>query len=88
MLPSKLVKQILDLEFVEMAELTVDAWEDSSLPAPDTTATARCPSRQALITDINIWLECYARLAALLCIRFPDKVPELWAYQSTIVRAA
>ena len=88
MLPPKLVKRILDLEFVEMAELTVDAWEDSSLPAPDTALSARRPARRAPITDINIWLECYARLAALLCTRFPDKAPELWAYQSTIVRAA
>lgn len=88
MLPPKLVKRILELEFVEMAELTVDAWEDSSSPAPDTSVVGRRPSRRAPITDINIWLECYARLAALLSTRFPDKAPELWAYQSTIVRAA
>ena len=26
-------------------------------------------------------------MAAVLCTRFPDKAPELWAYQATIVRA-
>ena len=48
-LPLKVVKKILELEFVEMAEISISA--------------------------------------AILCTRFPEKVPELWAYQATIVRA-
>ena len=85
-LSPKLVKRILDLEFVEMAELTTDTWEE---PSPsDSSSAIRRPSRRVPVTDINIWLECFARMAAVLCTRFPEKAPELWAYQSTIVRAA
>ena len=36
----------------------------------------------------KVWLECYARMAALLITRFPLKGPKLWAYQTTILSAA
>ncbi len=39
------------------------------------------------VNDIRAWLECFARMAALLVACFPEKSPELWAYQSTIVKA-
>lgn len=26
-------------------------------------------------------------MAAIVCTRFPEKVPELWAYQATIIQA-
>ena len=31
--------------------------------------------------------EHFSIMAAILCTRFPEKAPELWAYQATIVRA-
>ena len=73
----KVVKKILDLEFVEMAEISVD--EDS--PAAPGRPT-RLP-----ITDISQWAKRYPIMAAILCTRFPDKAPEFWAYLVTIVRA-
>ena len=84
-LPPKVVKKVLGLEFVEMAELKADVWVDEPSTAdanPDHRAS------KPLGTDIRIWLECYGRMAALLLTRFPEKVPELWAYQSTVLRAA
>ena len=86
-LPPKVVRRILNLEFVEMAELTADIWVDDP-PATDQGHPARRSSAKPLITDVKVWLECYARMAALLVTRFPDKGPELWAYQTTILRAA
>lgn len=86
-LPPKVVKKILDLEFVEMSELTADIWVED-LPASDTTPHNRHPSAKPPVTDIKIWLECFARMAALPVSRFPEKGPELWAYQTTILRAA
>ena len=38
------------------------------------------------ITDISQWIERFSLMAAVLCTRFPDKAPELWAYQATIVQ--
>ena len=86
-LPPKVVRRILNLEFVEMAELTADIWVDDP-PATDQGHPARRSSAKPPITDVKVWLECYARMAALLVTRFPDKGPELWAYQTTILRAA
>ena len=55
-------------------------------PAPRAAWAGR-PGRPPVIT-IKTLLECFARLAALLLSRFPEKGPELWAYQSTILNAA
>ena len=38
-------------------------------------------------TDILLWLECYASMAALLATRYPNKAAELLAYQRTILCA-
>ena len=85
-LPQRVVKKILDLEFVEMADLTTDAWQDDM--ASDPPNLTRCPTRRAPITDIFTWLDCYSRMAPILATRFPEKASELWAYQATILRAA
>ena len=37
------------------------------------------------VTDIKL---CFGGMAAILVTRFPEKEPELWAYQSTIFRVA
>lgn len=84
-IPPKVVKKILSLEFVEMAELRADIWPEDSA----TTDSANTPRRpRKPVTDIRVWLECFARMAAILTIRFPEKAPELWAYQTTILHAA
>ena len=86
-LPPKVVKKILDLEFVKMSELKADRWvEDPS--ASEAGLVARRQTGKPPVVDIKMWLECYARMAALLVTRFPEKGPELWAYQTTILRAA
>ena len=79
-LPPKVVKRILNLEFVEMAEVSID--EDTPQLPGRLPAHGRLP-----ITDISRWLERYSLLAAVLCSRFPHKAGELFAYQAAIVRA-
>ena len=36
--------------------------------------------------NISQWVERFSMMAAVLCMRFPHKAPELFAYQATIVR--
>ena len=79
-LSPKVVKRILELEFVEMSEMTVD--DDTPQAPGHPTAPARLP-----ITDISQWLERYSLMAAVLATRFPEKALELFAYQATIVWA-
>ena len=86
-LPRKVVKKVLDLEFLEMSELRGDIWMEDIAPT-DSMHQTRRPTTKPPVTDIRVWLECYARLAALIISRFPQKGPELWAYQSTILKAA
>ena len=76
-LPPKTVKKILSLEFVEMSELRGDIWPDDS--TTDTPVTSRRTAKPPVIS-IKTWLECFARMAAALVSRFPEKAPELWAY--------
>ena len=85
-LPQKVVKRILSLEFVEMSELRADVWPED--PSPSETPNAPRRSGRPPVINIKTWLECYARMAAVLVTRFPEKAPELWAYQSTILNAA
>lgn len=56
---------------------------DDNLPAtPGRPATARLP-----IKDISHWVEHFSIMAAIIYTRFPEKAPELWAYQASIVHA-
>ncbi len=79
-LPTKVVKRILDLEFVEMAEVSADL---EPVPVPGRPP----PPGKLPVTDISLWVEKFSLLAATLCMRFPEKAPELFAYQASIVRA-
>ena len=69
-----------------MSELRADVWPEDPTPA-DMPNTSRRAGRPPVIS-IKTWLECFARLVAVLVSRFPEKGPELWAYQSTILNAA
>ena len=85
-LPPKIVRKIIALEFVEMAELRADIWPDESV-TPEPSHPPRRPGRPP-VTTIRSWLECYGRMAAVLATRFPEKAAELWAYQAAILHAA
>ena len=63
-----------------MAEVTI---EDD---IPHTPGRPPVPARLP-ITDISQWIERFSLMAAVLCTRFPEKAPELFAYQAMIVRA-
>ena len=78
--PLKVVIRLLDLEFVEMSDILID--ED----VPHTPGRLPAPPRPP-IDEISLWVERFSLMAAVLCTRFPEKAPEFFAYQSTIVRA-
>ena len=84
-LPPKLVKRILSLEFVDMSELIPESWKFTE---EDTSCCHhnRVP-RRGPVTDILLWVECYSMLVAVLASQYPAKVPQMMAYQKTIVKA-
>ena len=85
-IPPKLVKRILDLEFIEMNELLPEAW---GIEAPQPCCQgSRRPSRRAPVSDIMVWVECFSTLVAVLASKYPQHVPDFMAYQKAIVRAS
>ena len=77
-LSTKVTRKILDLEFVEMAEVSADATAEQ--------VPGRSPGRPPVV-DISQWVELFSLMAAVIVTQIPHKAPELFAYQVTIVRA-
>ncbi|KAL5515957.1 hypothetical protein EMCRGX_G001211 [Ephydatia muelleri] len=84
--PAKVVTRIENLEFVEMSDLLQESWcvADSTEWNP----MFRQHSQRAPITDILIWGECFAAMAAVLSRKYPSKSSELFAYQCRIFHVA
>ena len=81
-LPQKVVKKCLTLSLSKCPSCGVTSgWMTQHLLTTHRTTT------KSPVINIRVWLECYARIAALLISHFPQKGPELWAYQSTVLKA-
>jgi hypothetical protein len=68
---------------VDMTELLPGSWRSEEMD-PLSKSLSRRPS----VTEISVWMECFATLAALVSYRYPGKAPQLFAYCRTIVRAS
>jgi hypothetical protein len=69
---------------VDMWELLPEMW---LIETESTCCHFKC-LRRALLTDVTVWTECYATLAAVLSAAYPDKAPQLFAYLWTITKAS
>lgn len=80
-LPHKLIKRIQQLEFVEMADLLPEAWllEESKMEA-------QLRRQKGPVTNILVWVQCFATFASTLASAYPGKISEMMAYLATIVR--
>ena len=84
-LPPKLVKNIQDFEYVEMAELVPDNWQPKK---GDQGCCHTCHSQhKGPVNDILLWVECYALMVAMLADKYPQIMSQFMQYQITIVRA-
>lgn len=84
-LPEKLVRKILALEYVDMADLVPDRWQYQEEESKCCHQHKR--PRRGPITDILVWIECFAFMVEILCSAHPSKVSQLMSYQRIIVRA-
>lgn len=87
-LPRRLKVKILQLEFVEMNELLPEAWSAAESLQEAASSVFKMPSRRSPISDIGVWVECYALMATVLVEQHPSKAPHLFAYLRRISRAA
>lgn len=86
-IPPKVVKKILSLEYVDMAELLPEYW-DYDEPEPHCCGShSSRGTRRNPVANILVWLDCYASLVAVLCSVYPNKAGEFMAYQKTIITA-
>ena len=85
--PERVEKKLLNLEFVEMKELLPESW----LVEEEETCrfTQSLPKRRSgPVTDILQWLQCFGTMVGVLSQKFPMMVPDLMAYQSTIIKCS
>ena len=72
-------------EYIDIWELFPETWQVGFVEE------ALCHSnrpRRSLMTDINVWVKCYATLVAILSAAFPDKAPHFFAHLQTIIKAS
>ena len=82
-IPEKLVKKIIKLEFIEMHELLPEFW----LRGEESKTLLGLPRRKkAPTTNILQWLQCFLAMVGVLARAYPQMVPNLMAYQATIIR--
>ena len=90
--PAKLVGKIRRGEYVDMAELLRDNMElqrrrDIRETTTNTFGVTSHPNRRE-VPDLLSWVQCFGMYAAILCDSYPEKVQQLYAYQTMIVREA
>lgn len=85
-IPPKLIKKILELEYIDMSELVPDSWQFREEEQKCCHSSHR-PQRRGPVSEILLWIECYSSLITVLAARYPDKIADFMAYQRTIIKA-
>ena len=89
-MPAKLAKKTTRWEFVEMAKLHLEFCTALNPRDPSTTAVTkpgaiRC---KRAVTNIAMWVQCFATYVSVMSKVHPAAVPELLAYLIFILRAS
>ena len=90
-LPPKLMAKIQKLEFVDMAELLRDNLEVQrcvSSQEQSSAQAAQSRSRRREVPDLLSWVSCFRTYMAVLTDKYSEKIKQLLAYQTLIVREA
>lgn len=90
--PAKLVSKIRRGEYVDMSELLRDNMElerrrDSWEVSSNTFGLTPQPRRRE-VPDLLSWVQCFGMYAAVLYSSSPERLQQLYAYQTMIVREA
>ena len=86
--PAKLVGKILRLEFVDMAELLRDNIEAERRRGSHVESASNPKRPRREVPDILSWLQCFGIYISVTASKFPERVPHMLAYQTTLVREA
>ena len=83
-IPPRLVKKVLSLEYIDMAELLLENYDYAD--EAECSHSARS-ARRSPVANIIVWLDCYASLMSVLCSAYPEKFGQFILYQKTIFLA-
>ena len=83
-LPEQLRKKILNLEYVDMAELRPESWLFHSDTDSATPLQGLFQRRKEPVTDLAVWIQCYASLTSVLVEKYPQYTKHFLAYMATI----
>ena len=83
-IPPALAAKIRRGAFVDMGELLPEFWAVSR----EEDSNMKTDARSRKVTDIFTWLQCYGTYVSVLAPLYPEHVPELMAYMTTIIRAS
>ena len=79
-LPAKVIKKVLELEYVDMNELTWQYQEEDAK-----CCHQRHSQRRGPVTDILLWSEGFTSMVTILATKYPEKTGQFMAYLQTIV---
>ena len=83
-LPDSIVATLHKLEFVDMSELRPESWLLDE-EADEKSVAALFKTKKKPVTDILIWVQCFASYVAVLAQSFPAHTPQFMAYLAIIV---
>ena len=85
--PPALAAKIRRGAFVDMGELLPEFWALSKEDDGNMRGEAKV-RRSRKVTDIFTWLQCFGTYVSVLAPAYPDRIPELMAYMTMIIRAS
>ena len=92
-LPKKLMARVLANEYVDFTELLPAKGEGR--PTPQSlkgqvivVQEAELLQARKIIRDLDTWTQCFSTYTAVLCAKYPARLPELMAYQTIIAKAS
>ena len=86
--PAKLVAKILQLEFVDMAELLRDNMKAEKRRSIREEATNQGKTPRREVPEILSWIQCFGIYVSEMASKYPERVQNMLAYQTTLVREA
>ena len=80
-LPENIRKCILNLEYIDMAELRPETWMFEDDVSDKTIASLFKHKKE----PVSVWIHCYAVIVSVLTERYPAYTKQFWAYLAIIV---
>ena len=88
-IPTRLVKKIFQGEFGDMSKFLKDNLEAEHCYAGSVgTSTQSQGGQRRAVPDLLSWILCFGTYISVVASRYPEKVRQLLAYQTLIIREA